>query len=187
MLRIFERIDDHLGESCLSALDFGCGTGLLCRYLQEQHVGMSVHGIDLSRQMLERARSNCPSGTFHVGDISSARLPAFDAVVSKDVFNHVSDIGATMAAIDRRLNAGGVLVVANRERTGGVKEGILDCLATLGYAVVTEDHTFTPTAQEIEAFLGTLASFTAKHQAIIKQRLEGSGAYYILAGTKGRP
>ncbi len=185
-VRIFERIAAHLGESCSSALDFGCGTGLLCQYLTTLRPRLLVHGIDLSSQMIERAKGNCPGGTFHLGDLSAGRLAAFDAVVSKDVFNHVQDLAAKLAAIDGCLNPGGVFVVANRERAGGVKKGILDGLATLGYSVLAEEHAFTPSSSEIDVFLRSLTGFADRHRAIIRQRLEAPAAYYILVGTKPR-
>ncbi len=135
MTRVFGRIPAHLDERCASVLDFGCGTGLLCQYLHEKRRDTRVHGIHISGQMIAKARSNCAECVFHEGDIGSIDLPHFDAVVSKDVFEHVADIGRVIGAIDDLLSPRSTLVIANRERGGGVKERILEALSARAYSV----------------------------------------------------
>lgn len=185
MTRVFERIAAHLDERCASVLDFGCGTGLLCRYLHEKRPGMRVHGVDVSSQMTAKARSNCPECVFHEGDINSVDLPHFDAVVSKDVFNHVPDIETTIGAIDGVLNPGGALVIANRERGGGVRERLQEVLSARVYSVAQERHEFAPTVQEVSAFIESLTGLSETHRARVRVWLETPGEYYILAARKG--
>lgn len=92
-LEIFIEIISRLDKNKpYSILDFGCGTGLLCKYLSDNLPNAKIDGIDISSQMIERAKANCPGCNFYVGDILSIALPQYDAIISKDVFNHIDDI-----------------------------------------------------------------------------------------------
>jgi SAM-dependent methyltransferase len=50
-----------------SACDIGCGPGHVANYLHEQ--GVNICGIDLSAQMVEKARRLNPGIEFHQGDM----------------------------------------------------------------------------------------------------------------------
>jgi len=54
-------------------LDVACGTGEHARYLFEVH-GFEVDGIDLSPEMLVKARARCPRGRFEVADMTNFHL-----------------------------------------------------------------------------------------------------------------
>jgi ubiquinone/menaquinone biosynthesis C-methylase UbiE len=54
-------------------LDVACGTGEHARYLSEVH-GFEVDGIDLSPEMLAKARAKCPRGRFEVADLTRFHL-----------------------------------------------------------------------------------------------------------------
>jgi SAM-dependent methyltransferase len=58
-----------------SALDAACGTGRHARRLVD--LGHTVSGIDLTPEMLERARANVPEASLAVGDLRA--LPFADA------------------------------------------------------------------------------------------------------------
>jgi ubiquinone/menaquinone biosynthesis C-methylase UbiE len=53
-------------------LDVACGTGEHARYLAE--AGFEVDGIDLSPEMLAKARARCPRGRFEVADMTNFHL-----------------------------------------------------------------------------------------------------------------
>jgi SAM-dependent methyltransferase len=92
-------------------LDIGCGVGRLTRVLASR--AGSVTGIDISAEMVERARANVPEATFVVGDGTSLRpLPdaGFDGVVSLVVFQHIPEPAVTLGyvgEIGRVLRPGG--------------------------------------------------------------------------------
>ncbi len=51
-LEIFRKIASRLDKSKLcSILDFGCGTGLFCKYLAENLPKTKIDGIDISNQI----------------------------------------------------------------------------------------------------------------------------------------
>ena len=171
-------------EGAVAVLDVGCGTGLLCRRLAEKRPTATIHGIDISPEMIDQARVNCPTGTFEAADVAELGPACFDAVVSKDVFNHIKDIRQALIRLDAHLNAGGVFVVANRDRGGGVREAILSGLRELGYDLSEEHHDFAPTAHEIESFVGALEGFTEPHRQAVRRWLQTPGDYYIITGHK---
>ncbi|GGZ46526.1 methyltransferase [Streptomyces inusitatus] len=113
---------DALPPGCATALDIGCGEGLLARRLARRVP--SVTGVDLSGEMIARARdTGPPSVTFARADFrdpAHEALPAggFDFVSAVAVVHHV-DFSEAVAAIDRLLAPGGRLMIIGlaRDRT----------------------------------------------------------------------
>lgn len=77
-----------------SCLDLACGTGILCRILQDD--GIQATGMDLSEGMIEIARRENPGIQFDVGDMTTyCPEQRFDLVTcTGDAVNHISDLGA---------------------------------------------------------------------------------------------
>lgn len=75
------------------AMDLACGTGILCRILQEN--GICADGMDFSAGMIRIARENCPAGHFDVADMITYRPDKqFDLVTcTGDAINHIPDLG----------------------------------------------------------------------------------------------
>jgi ubiquinone/menaquinone biosynthesis C-methylase UbiE len=74
------------------ALDFGCGTGRSTRFLKRH--GFEAVGIDISTDMLARARHHDPAGDYRLvgdGDLSALVLAegTFDLVLSMFTFDNV--------------------------------------------------------------------------------------------------
>lgn len=65
----------HAACSGTTVGDIGCGTGRLAPYLSAQ--GFTVHGVDLSPEMVRVARRDQPGHDFEVADLRS--LPFADA------------------------------------------------------------------------------------------------------------
>jgi SAM-dependent methyltransferase len=104
-----------------SILELGCGTGTHALLLAKQ--GYSVHGVDLSAEMLQQASerlSQLPQElasklVYSQGDIRTIRLDQqFDAIVSLfHVFSYQTtnqDLQATFATVNAHLKPGGVLI-----------------------------------------------------------------------------
>ena len=113
-------IDQNATRRVQSLLELGCGTGIHASLLAEQ--GLSVLGVDLSIEMLDRASARAatlafdPSRlSFSRGDVRSFRVPrCFDVVAG--LFHVMSyqiseaDLQATMRTAAVHLNASGLFV-----------------------------------------------------------------------------
>lgn len=77
-------------QGAVSLLDFGCGAGQLCQYLQDHSMGdVEYSGLDLSPTFLDLARSKFPDLTFYGVDVledDGASIPQFDYVVMNGIF-----------------------------------------------------------------------------------------------------
>jgi arsenite methyltransferase len=94
-------------------LDVGSGPGFLATAIAEA-VGSSgrVCGIDISEPLLAAAQSHCAHQSwveFRHGDATQLPFPdhAFDAVVSTQVLEYVSDVDAALAEFHRVVRPGG--------------------------------------------------------------------------------
>lgn len=102
-------------------LELGCGTGAHAEHLAR--MGYTVHGVDMSAAMLERAEARkaalppevAARLTFGVGDVRTVRTgQAYDAVIS--LFHVMSyqtgndDLQATFATVKAHLNPGGTFL-----------------------------------------------------------------------------
>ena len=108
---ILELLRPRQGESIL---DLGCGTGAYVIALAE--LGCAVTGVDVSSEMLARARAKAGAGLdvrFLEADI--ARLPlqseAFDAALLQVTLEFVANPGPVLMEATRVLRPGGRLVV----------------------------------------------------------------------------
>lgn len=96
-----------------SALDIGCGTGVLCGILKD--AGVDAWGMDLSPEMIRIARENYPGIPFYEGDMCTfAPGKQFDLITSTgDVLNHLptlEDLGRVFANVYDLLNPGGYFI-----------------------------------------------------------------------------
>lgn len=104
---------DRLGSAVHTALDLGCGTGVLCRELAQR--GIDAAGVDLSAGMIDIARSRAPGCRFTVGDMVTFRPEErFDLVTcTGDALNHVfdlADVRRIFENVSALLNEGGLFV-----------------------------------------------------------------------------
>jgi arsenite methyltransferase len=106
-------------EGCARLLDVGCGAGLDLRYAHWLMPTAALHGIDLTIEMIARARQSLAaaaiSADLRVG--TSELLPyadeTFDLVISNGVLNLSTDKTATFAELLRVLRPGGRLQFAD--------------------------------------------------------------------------
>ncbi|WP_116204674.1 class I SAM-dependent methyltransferase [Amycolatopsis circi] len=103
---------------CSSALDVGCGDGLLVRKLAS--AVPSATGIDKSPEMVAQARS-FSDDTFVEGDFLSADLGTYDFICSVATIHHL-DFELTLARMRDLLRPGGVLVVVGLARDASVRD-----------------------------------------------------------------
>lgn len=177
---IFAKILGKIEKPDAAILDFGCGTGLLAKYLYQRLPGAKIEGIDTSGKMVKKAQANCPECHFYTGTVSNVVLPNYDVIVAKDVFNHIQDSIETLVRLDQHLDPKGLIIIANREREAGKRSEIINALESLGLKPSTEEFAFNPSLEEIDSFLVTLSGFSEKHKESVRRHLESSGKYYII-------
>ncbi len=99
-------------------LELGCGAGRLTGYLIE--MTHTVHGIDLSRAMVDYCKQTYPAGTFSVEDlrdVSRLGSESFDAVIATyGVLDVLGDAERrrVLRAIGGVLAPGGLLMVSSQ-------------------------------------------------------------------------
>jgi 2-polyprenyl-6-hydroxyphenyl methylase/3-demethylubiquinone-9 3-methyltransferase len=123
---IRDRIDQHWQvDECSrtplegkSALDVGCGAGLLAEPLAR--LGASVTGIDASPEVIavarEHAAGQCLAIDYRAGDVAELG-GAFDLVTCMEVIEHVADPAAFLNALGKRLAPGGLLILSTPNAT----------------------------------------------------------------------
>jgi ubiquinone/menaquinone biosynthesis C-methylase UbiE len=94
------------------ALDAACGTGRHAGHLVE--LGHRVVGVDLTPEMLDRARAAVPGAEFFESDLRSLPLKEdeFDLVVCGLALAHLEEIGRAVAELGRVLRPGGRMIVS---------------------------------------------------------------------------
>jgi SAM-dependent methyltransferase len=94
------------------ALDAACGTGRHARTLVE--LGHRVSGIDLTPEMLERARVNVPDATFAVADLRELPFAddSFELAVCGLALAHLPSLDGAVAELARVLTPGARLIVS---------------------------------------------------------------------------
>ena len=102
-------------------LDVGCGTGLLLARVRARRPEVELHGIDLTPQMLRRARRRLgPEVELREGRAEALPWPDshFDVVVSTSVLHEVPHPhGPVVDEWLRVLRPGGALVVSDWDAT----------------------------------------------------------------------
>ena len=96
----------------------GCGTGLCAPLFRP--IARTLHGVDLSPRMIDKARDRSLYDSLEVSDILTS-LQAYDAawdlVVSTDVFIYVGGLRAVFAACSAALRPGGMFAFSVESAT----------------------------------------------------------------------
>jgi 2-polyprenyl-6-hydroxyphenyl methylase/3-demethylubiquinone-9 3-methyltransferase len=129
------QVDEH-GRRPLegkSALDVGCGAGLLAEPLAR--LGARVTAIDAAPQLIEVAREHARGQGLEI-DYRAAAVEeidgAFDLITSLEVIEHVADPQAFLTALARRLAPGGLMILSTPNRTAWSKLLTITLAESLG-------------------------------------------------------
>lgn len=108
---------ERLDRTDLRILEVGCGTGWFSARLAQYG---QVTALDITPNVLERARERHPEVTFHTGDVMNPDMPltttGYDVVVALEVLSHVEDQAAFIARLTSLLAPGGHLMMATQNR-----------------------------------------------------------------------
>jgi 2-polyprenyl-6-hydroxyphenyl methylase/3-demethylubiquinone-9 3-methyltransferase len=116
-----------LPTSEIDVLDFGCGGGVLLRDLAE--LGLSVTGVDTSREMIDKARSYLGDGAERVDleltDSSGEGnylQRSYDIVVCTSVLEFLPEIEPVAARLAAVVRKGGTLIVSVPNRQSWLRK-----------------------------------------------------------------
>lgn len=138
-----EAIDRHWGGDIRaprplagkSALDVGCGAGLVCEPLARH--GAQVTGVDASAENIGVASAHAAGAGLDIrymaGELASLDLGTFDLVTSFEVLEHVADKGAFLAAVGASLKPDGLLVMSTPNRTAASRLLLVEAAERIGY------------------------------------------------------
>jgi 2-polyprenyl-6-hydroxyphenyl methylase / 3-demethylubiquinone-9 3-methyltransferase len=106
----------------LSALDIGCGAGLVAEPLSR--MGARVEGIDAGAEVIAVARAHAAgqqlSISYHADDVlafAHRNAARFDFITCLEVVEHVVDVQAFLDAVGQLLKPGGLLIFSTPNRT----------------------------------------------------------------------
>lgn len=150
------RVERFLGETVAPGrrvLDVGCGPGQLTRELEPT---VQVVGLDLSPEMIERARQGRPSGEYRVysyRDPVPGELGRFDVALAVGCLDFCDDLPRTLGHVSEALKPGGRLLFTVLERRPGLEghEEAQCQVHTEGQEVTLYFWSFAETARALEA------------------------------------
>ena len=102
-----------------SALDVGCGAGLLCEPLAR--LGAEVTGVDAAPENTAAAAIHADRSGLDIrymaGELASHDIGRFDLVTAMEVIEHVADKQAFASELAAKLASGGLMVLSTPNRT----------------------------------------------------------------------
>lgn len=134
-------IDAHWGAdtrdlkplSGKTALDVGCGAGLVCEPLAR--LGATATGIDAAPENIAVAGAHATAQGLAINYIAGevgALEGQFDLVTALEVVEHVTDPAAFIAQLTARLADGGLMIVSTPNRTPQSRIGMVTLAEGLG-------------------------------------------------------
>ena len=135
-------IDAHFGVDARgikplvdkTALDVGCGAGLLCEPLVR--MGAAVIGVDAAPENIAAAAAHAAQSglviDYCAGELSAQKLAQFDLVTSMEVIEHVNDPAAFVTELAAHLKPDGLLIMSTPNRTAASKLLLVEAAERLG-------------------------------------------------------
>ncbi len=139
-----------------SALDVGCGAGLLAEPLRR--LGARVTGVDAAPENVGAAAAHAAGAGLDIeylaGGIEEVAPRRFDLVTAMEVIEHVTDPAGFVAGLAGALADGGLLVLSTPNRTPLSRSLMVDAAETIGLIPRgTHDWDKFLTPQELVALL----------------------------------
>ena len=135
-------------------IDFGCGTGDLAAKIASY--GAHVVGVDISPEMVERARKKYPELTFQCADGMNWRSEfPYDAVFSNAALHWMKDPEAAIKSMISNLRPGGRMIVefGGHGNVATIIEAIRETMQRLGKERMFVNPWYFPTIGEYAALL----------------------------------
>ena len=117
-----------------SAIDVGCGAGLLAEPLAR--LGARVTGLDAAAENVAAAQAHAEAVGLTIDyrnvDVEKLEGETFDLVTSMEVIEHVTDPAAFIAALERALAPGGLMLLSTPNRTPMSRLMLVEAAERLG-------------------------------------------------------
>lgn len=125
-----------------SALDIGCGAGLVCEPLAR--LGAEVTGVDAAADNVAAAAAHAEAGGLDIrymaGEVAGLDIGTFDLVTALEVVEHVADKRAFLADVAARLSPDGLLVISTPNRTAASRLLLVGAAEAVGYVPKGTHH-----------------------------------------------
>ncbi len=199
---IRRQVDAHFGGDAKAmkplagrtALDVGCGAGLLCEPLAR--MGAAVTGADAAPENIIAAQAHAAlSGLdidYRAGELEEQTLGEFDLVTSMEVIEHVADPADFIAALAARLKPDGLMILSTPNRTAASRLFLVEAAERLGQVPRgTHDWNKFLTPDELTALLTGAGLKVIAMEGIAYSPLSGlhlsenRGLNYILSARPG--
>lgn len=125
-----------------SALDIGCGAGLVCEPLAR--LGASVTGVDAAVENVAAAAAHAEGVGLDIrymaGEVAALDIGTFDLVTCVEVIEHVADKPAFLRDVAARLAPDGLLVMSTPNRTAASRVLLVGAAEAVGYVPKGTHH-----------------------------------------------
>ncbi|MEL6531250.1 MAG: bifunctional 2-polyprenyl-6-hydroxyphenol methylase/3-demethylubiquinol 3-O-methyltransferase UbiG [Pseudomonadota bacterium] len=152
-----------------TALDIGCGAGLLCEPLAR--LGAEVTGVDAATENVSVASTHADAVGLDIrymaGEVAGLDIGKFDLVTCVEVIEHVADKRHFIADVADRLAPGGLLVMSTPNRTAASRLLLVGAAEAIGY-VPRGTHNWNDfiTPEEFEDLLGEVGLTVTERRGI---------------------
>ncbi|EAQ28245.1 3-demethylubiquinone-9 3-methyltransferase [Erythrobacter sp. NAP1] len=125
-----------------SALDIGCGAGLVCEPLAR--LGAEVTGVDAAADNVAAASAHAEASGLDIrymaGEVAGLDIGTFDLVTALEVIEHVADKEAFLSDVTQRVAPGGLLVISTPNRTTASRLLLVGAAEAVGYVPKGTHH-----------------------------------------------
>jgi predicted TPR repeat methyltransferase len=174
LYELVDQLSSPAPES-LDVIDLGCGTGLCAPLFHP--MARTLHGVDISPRMVEKARARALYDTLEIGDVAASlksRVAAWDLAISADVFVYVGDLREIFNSCMSSLRPGGMFAFS-------VEDGD-DC----GSYILRPTGRFAHACKYIQALCSETGFLEIEHQAVVLRKDRGkdvNGYLFLLRST----